>query len=145
MATARMSANPRTRWGWRILMLVGALMLLDGAWLFVAGGSGDVFAADTGVGMAEVQEAYPSVVDVMNRRGRLLGLLVAGLGLVTVVASSGRRTSDARNAVGAVGVTSLAVATYVLSAGNVEVGVVYLVFGALAVGGVALVGSATRP
>ena len=139
------SADARSRWGWRLLMLLGILMALDGAWLAWAGGGASVFESDTGVSMAEVSESYPSVVEVMNRRGRLLGVLVAGLGLVVFVASSGRRTTDARNVVAAVGAITLVVSVFVMAAGNLVVGFVYLVFTLFAVAGLGLARAGHAP
>lgn len=128
----------RARWGWRILVLLGVLLIADGAWLFFAVGGAGVFEGDTGMAMDEVREAFPSVVDVMNRRGELLGLMALGLGVVALVAGLGARTRDAWNAAAAVGATSLAVAIYLALAGNFEVGVVWLVFALLAGAGLAL-------
>lgn len=139
MTTTAPSAEARrARWGWRVLMLLGVLMILDGAWLFLAIGGGAVFESDTGAQMSEVASAYPAVVEVMNRRGELLGLLVAGLGAVTLLATVGGRTNDGRLAVAAVGGTSLAVAGYLVAAGNLEVAVVYAVFAFLAAVGLGL-------
>ena len=145
MTNAATSAEPKARWGWRMLALLGILMTLDGAWLFWAGGGAAVFESDTGVSMAEVAASYPSVVEVMNRRGRLLGLLVAGLGVIVVVASAGRRTTDARNAVAVTGATTLVVSAFVLAAGNVEVGAVYGAFGLLAGAGLWLMRAGRTP
>lgn len=137
-AAANDAKQGRAVWGWRILTVFGILLIIDGAWLFFAIGGGSVFQGDTGVPMAEVRQAYPTVVDVMNRRGDLIGLLAVGIGAVALTAGLGARTRDAWNAAATVGATSLAVAAYLFAAGNVAVGVAWLGFAFLAGVGLAL-------
>ena len=88
---------------------------------------------------------FPSVVEVMNRRGRLLGLLVAGLGIVTVVSSTGRRTADARNAVAVSGAALMAASVYIFTAGKAEVAMVYAIFGVVAFLGLVLTRARPAP
>lgn len=134
-------ASTRTRWGRRILIGLGVLLVLDGAWLFFAVGSAGVFASDTGVAMEEVRRAYPTVVETMNGRGTTIGLLVAGLGVVAIVAASGRsrpRPDAAWNVLVTVSVVLGSVGAFILARGNLEVGVVYVAFAAIGALGCAL-------
>lgn len=132
----------RVRWGWRVVAFIGALLLANGSWLVVAVGTEGVFQQDTGAAMHEVRAAFPAVVDVMTSRGKSIGVLVMGLGLITLVqAVAGLRglgTSPATRVVGpawsgafAVFVTVAALTASLLAAGAVQIAVTWAAYALL--------------
>jgi len=82
-------ATGRRTAGWWLLLVAGGLLLLDGLWLTTAVRTPTVFTQDTGFALAEVQAAYPRVVDVMHTRGTLIGVLLCGIGALVLVLATG--------------------------------------------------------
>jgi hypothetical protein len=132
----------RVRWGWRVVAFIGALLLADGLWLVLAVGTEGVFRQDTGAAMHEVRATYPAVVDVMTSRGKSIGVLVMGLGLITLVQSvaglRGVGTTPSTWFVGpawsgafAVFVTVAALTASMLASGAVQIAVTWAAFALL--------------
>ncbi|MBI2873359.1 MAG: hypothetical protein HYY00_09265 [Chloroflexi bacterium] len=81
-------ASRRTRtqkWGWGILIAVSALLVLGGVGMYFLGDSPATFEQDTGVPMAEVRQAYPTVADQVVREGQNIQILVAAFGVLTLL------------------------------------------------------------
>jgi hypothetical protein len=138
----RPTTGRRAAAGWWLLIAVGVLLLVNGLWLATAVRSPDVFAQDTGVSIDEVRAAYPRVVSVMNARGTLVGVMLAGLGAVTVVLAWGGRRAAPRTAWAALVVVALVLLTLSVVAfvfENALVGAVYLFFAFATGAGLALV------
>ena len=144
---ARHPGGRRAAAGWWLLIAAGVLLLVNGLWLATAVRTPEVFAQDTGIAMDEVRAAYPSVIDVMNARGTLVGVMLTGVGAVVVVlAWSGRRaaphTAWATLVVVAALLLSLSVVAFVFE--NALVGAVYLFFALAAGAGLALTAASAR-
>lgn len=73
------------RWGWGILIALSALLALNGVGLYFMSASPAIFKQDTGVPMAEVRQAYPTVADQVVREGQNISLLLAGFGVMALV------------------------------------------------------------
>lgn len=85
----------RARTGWWILLVMAALLIVNGAWLATNLVAADTFEQDTGSSLASVQADHPGVLEAYERQGTSLGILVAGLGLVAGVAAfMGLRTGE---------------------------------------------------
>jgi len=72
------------KWGWGILIAVSAVLVLNGAVFYFMSASPTIFQQDTGVPMAEVREAYPTVVDQVVREGQSVSILSAAFGVLTL-------------------------------------------------------------
>lgn len=143
--TAR-SAIPsgRARAGWWTLIVVSVVLVANGVWLATSVASPAVFESDSGVVMAEAAAVYPTVVDLANRRGTLLGVLYTGVAvLALVLAWSGLRTGSGPARMGLVVLTAtfVAVAGVAFAGGSAMVGGVYAVFAAALAVGIALTAS----
>ncbi|MBI4329482.1 MAG: hypothetical protein HY685_06425 [Chloroflexi bacterium] len=80
-------ASRRTRtqkWGWGILISVSAILVLNGVGLYFLSASPTTFEQDTGVPMAEVRQAYPTVADQVVREGQNVSILLTSLGLLAL-------------------------------------------------------------
>ena len=141
----------RATWGMRLLVALGLLLVVDGAWLAVAVGGAELFESDTGVAMADVQREFPSVVRMMGLRGTTIGILVVGLGVILIasVVERGARRLPPAAAVrswwqrlplvpAAVAATLAALAGWMFGSGALVVAAVYLVFAGLGAAGCAL-------
>jgi len=127
------------KWGWGILIAVSAVLVLNGAVFYFMSASPTIFQQDTGVPMAEVREAYPTVVDQVVREGQSVSILSAAFGVLTLtVALEGFRHGSrwAWNA------TWVLVAWFAVGAfqslvvnGRLDIGGFYLVFAAVALVG----------
>ncbi len=133
--------NARATVGWWILVVAGALLLVDGAWVAANVGSPAVFEQDTGVALAVLQAEYPTVADGYRRLAINAGLMIVGIGLVLLVeALIGLRTRARAAWVGAAAalVPVAAVAVVILSAGSATVGLVWAAFAVVGALGLAL-------
>lgn len=72
-------------WGWGILLVISALLVLNGVALFFISAGPSTFERDTGVPMSEVREMFPAVVDEVVGAGQNLSILLAGIGLITLM------------------------------------------------------------
>lgn len=73
------------KWGWGILIALSALLVLGGVGSYFMSASPANFEQDTGVPMAEVRQAYPTVADQVVREGQNVLILTASLGLLALV------------------------------------------------------------
>ena len=74
-----------SKWGWGILLVISALLVLNGVAVFFISARPSTFEGDTGVPMSEVREMFPTVVDEVVGAGQNLSILLAGIGLITVM------------------------------------------------------------
>ncbi|MBI2917495.1 MAG: hypothetical protein HYY01_05820 [Chloroflexi bacterium] len=82
------NASRRTRtqkWGWGILIVVSAVLVLNGVGLYFLSASPTTFEQDTGVPIAEVRQAYPTVADQVVREGQNISILSAAFGVLTLL------------------------------------------------------------
>lgn len=83
-----------SQWGWGILLLVSAFLVLNGVGWFFMGPSLSTFEQDTGVPLAEFQGAYPTAAELISLQARNTAILLAGFGLLALAATlAGRRRS----------------------------------------------------
>ena len=130
----------RGRAGWGVLVATSVLLLANGVWLATSVANPEVFASDAGVAMDAVAAAYPTVVDLANVRGTLVGLLLTGLAAVALIlASGGLRTGSRVAWVALMGVAGAlaALAGYALAVGSTMVATVYLAYTAATTVGLA--------
>lgn len=119
----------RHGWGWGIVWVVGALIAVDGVWLFSAVGSPAVFEQDTGVQLAAVQQAFPDVAAQMEQRGRLLALMLTGLGVFVLVLAWAGLKSDSRyvwNSLWVLVLLFAGIGAYVMTSGRADIASFYL-------------------
>jgi hypothetical protein len=128
MTTVAQTRAPVRRWPWLVLVALGALFVLNGVWLFTLIATPAVVEADTGIALAELRAAYPSVADELAGRGRTVALLVAGLGAMAVAAAVAGLRHDSATARSVlwvfVGVLAL-VTLHAFSRGRWDVGSFY--------------------
>ena len=138
------SMVPRTvaktqKWGWGILIVVSALLALNGVALYFISTSPATFEQDTGVPISEVRQAFPTVADHVVGEGQTISMLLASLGLLAfVVALGGYRDSPrwAWNAMWVlVGMLAVFSIVFLLFASRLDIGGFYV-----ALAGVTLVG-----
>lgn len=94
------SQSKGQRWGWRILVAVSGLLVLNGVILYFVSTTAGVFEQDTGVPMDEVREKFPTVVDQVVQEDQTISILLSTIGLMGLVAAlegSRRRTRWAWN------------------------------------------------
>ena len=86
MTTAKERSQSRTaKWGWGILLVLSALMVVNAVSLFFIEGSLSSFEQDTGVPLGEFRQAYPTVANHIAREGRNISIVLAGLGLLALL------------------------------------------------------------
>lgn len=73
------------KWGWGILIAVSALLVVNGVGLYFLSASPAIFEQDTGVPMAEVSRAYPTVANQVVREGQNVAILSTCFGLLALV------------------------------------------------------------
>ncbi len=84
----------KARWGWAILLLVSALLVLNGAAWFFTGPSLS-WVESMGVSLAEFRQAYPIIADNMARNARQVALWFMSFGLLALlVALEGYRNGS---------------------------------------------------
>jgi hypothetical protein len=140
-STTSIRSTSTNKLGWGIIAGVGALLLVSAAWLYGSVGHPDVVHADTGVALAELAAAFPTVAHELTARGRTIALLVAALALLALsTTAAGWRSGGAatRPAVVAFAVALAAIGAHALVAGRADVGGFYLLLGALAAVGAVL-------
>jgi hypothetical protein len=141
------ASRPRTRaaaWGQGLVSTLSALLILNASWLYFAVGSPAVVEADTGVALAELEAAYPTVAAHLATRGRTIALLLGGLATLALVVSFGGLRAGAtwaRHALWAFAAVLLAVGANAFGGGNAEVGAFYLAMSVLAAIGLMLAAS----
>jgi hypothetical protein len=99
MSTQRLSEAKRegeqsktAKWGWGILIVLSAMLALNGVALYFISASPFTFLQNTGVPVDEVKEAFPTVAEHVVREGQGISIMLAGLGLMAlVVALTGYR------------------------------------------------------
>lgn len=90
------SKSKSSTWGWRVLLLVAALIALNGfTWLFVGP---DAMVSDMadgiGTGVADFEDAYPAIVEdvVANQRQVAIYLVAIGsMGFLAALAGNRER------------------------------------------------------
>ena len=86
MNVTHVSSRPNVaKWSWGILLVVSALLVLNGVALYFISASPTTFEQDTGVSMAAVRQAFPTVADHVVREGQIISVLLASMGLMAVV------------------------------------------------------------
>lgn len=75
------------RWGWGILLVESAVLVLNGIALYFISGSPSTFEGDTGVALEEVRAAFPSVAEQIIREGQLISVMLIVVGLMSAVAA----------------------------------------------------------
>ena len=141
MTASVVAPSGRVRAGWWVLVTTGVLLLANGVWLVTSVANPEVFASDAGVAMDAVAASYPTVVDLANVRGTLVGILLTGLAAVALVlAWGGLRTGSrvAWAALALVACTLAVLAAYALAVGTTMVATIYLVYAAAMSVGLAL-------
>lgn len=137
----------RTRqWGWGILLVISALVGLNGAGWFFMGPSLATFEQDTGIPLPEFRAAYPAAAELLALQARNTAILLMGLGLAALAAVLAGRRGEAewlRRAGWAFVATLLGVGLSELAAGAVF-GLVYLGLGVIALVGQLLAGEEVR-
>jgi hypothetical protein len=124
------------KWGWGILLVVSALVVLNGLGWFFMGPSLATFEQDTGVPLADFKGAYPTVAGLVSLQARNTSILLAGLGLLGLAAAlAGQRGGGWPRWSGwAFVATLLGVGLSELAAGALF-GLAYLVLGVVALAG----------
>jgi hypothetical protein len=136
MTIAKEGSKTRTqKWGWGILLVVSALLALNGVAVYFMSASPAIFEQDTGVPMSEVRQAYPTVADQVVREGQTIAILLGGFGLLALmVALEGlrHRSRWAWNAGWVVVATLAGIAIKTLvQTGRLDIGLSYLALAAV--------------
>ena len=140
MSNSRESVQSRTsKWGWSILVLVSALILINGVALYFISASPSTFEQDTGVSMSEVRQTFPSVADHIVEQGKLISFLLAAFGLLALVVAiegfrHGPRWAWSATWVLVAMLTGIFVLTLVVG-GRLDIGGFYLSLAAIAFAG----------
>ncbi len=140
-STTSIRSSSTNRVGWGIIAAIGVLLLVSAAWLYRSVGHPDVIHADTGVALADLTAAFPTVAHELTARGRTIALLVAALALLVLsMTAAGWRSGGAaaRPAVVAFAVALAGIGLHALVAGRTDVGGFYLLLGVLAAVGATL-------
>ena len=85
--TKERSQSSTAKWGWGILLVLSAVIVLGGVLSFFFQSGVSSFEQDTGVPLSEFRQAYPTVLDQLAREGRNLSILEVSLGLMALVVS----------------------------------------------------------
>lgn len=134
------SLNRGGKVGRFVLMLVSALVVLNGVGWFFVGPTLSTFEQDTGVSVVEFSAAYPSAAHLLSLQARNTAILIMGIGLLGLgrLFPNHADTSTAVRLSGwAFGVTLAGVGFSELAAGA-AFGLAYLGLGVLALIGQAL-------
>lgn len=83
--TSNQVQSRAAKWGWGILIAVSALLAVNGVGLYFLSASPAIFEQDTGVPMAEVSRAYPTVANQVVREGQNVSILLTCFGLLALV------------------------------------------------------------
>ncbi len=85
MSIPRQNGQSRTsKWGWGILLVVSALLALNGVIWFFMGGSLSTFEQDTGIPLSEFRQAYPTVADGIAQQARQIAIWFVAFGLLAL-------------------------------------------------------------
>jgi hypothetical protein len=132
------------KWGWGALLVISALLALNGVGLYFISASPSTFEQDTGVPIDEVREAFPSVADHVVREGQIISILLAGLGLLALmVALAGYRQGSrwAWNTMWVlVGLLAVLTVWTIAVGGRFDIGGFYLVMAVVTLAGQLLAG-----
>jgi hypothetical protein len=79
------SQSSASRWGWRILLAISALLVINGGIMYFMSATPAVFEQDTSVPMDEVRQMFPTVVDQVVREGQTISILLAVIGLMSLM------------------------------------------------------------
>lgn len=135
----------RARWGWRVLLVLGILLLLNGVALYFISAAPGTFEQDTGVAYIEVAAVFPSVAEQVVREGQTLAVLLAVVGLMAGLASWEGLQTGSRHAWLVTGVLLLMLAyfavRFLLIDGRADIGGFYLVLAIINLVGQVLSGS----
>lgn len=126
-----------SRWGRRILLAVGAFVVLNGVGWFFVGPSLATFEQDTGIPLDAFRTAYPAAAELLALQARNTAILLVGLGLLALAAVMAGRGGEAgwpRRAGWAFVATLIGVGLSEVAAGAVF-GLVYLGLGVTALVG----------
>lgn len=82
------------KWGWGILILLSALLVLNGAGWFFVGPSLAFFEMDTGVSLEEFRQAYPTVTRNMATNARQVAIWFLGFGALALLVALERSDRD---------------------------------------------------
>lgn len=133
--TAATTTRPTiVKWGWLAHLVMTALLTVNGVVLYFISSRPSVFEQDTGIRRDEVEAMFPTVVDQVVREGQLIGILLAGLGLLAFVIAFGGYRHDSRvawNGIWALIAVLVVLATRLIVVGNGRVAGVYIAFGGI--------------
>lgn len=113
-----------------LLVLVGGLLILNGAWLFFGAATPAVFESDTGVALRELRATHPAVAAELLMRGRVISLLQVGFGLLLFAAGPTRGPKAGTAAATLAAMAALA--WLFVASGRPEIGAYYLMYVLLA-------------
>jgi hypothetical protein len=88
MINAEVNTQPRlAKLGWGILLVVSALLVLNGLGWFFAGPNSSLssMAENTGVTVIEFEQAYPSAATSITANARLVALWFMAFGLLALI------------------------------------------------------------
>lgn len=132
------SGSRADKWGWGILLVVSAMLVLNGLGWFFVGPTLSTFEQDTGVSVSEFRQAYPTVAGSIATNARQVAIWFMAFGLLALLlALEGLRhgSQRARTAMWILVVAPAAVGVNVLAGGQSPFGI-----GMLGVATIALVG-----
>jgi len=79
------SQSSVAKWGWSILLVISALLVLNAVAVFFMSARPSTFERDTGLPMSGVSEMFPTVVEEVVGASQNLSILLAGIGLITLM------------------------------------------------------------
>lgn len=135
--SAQQNQSRASRWGWGLLLVISAFLVLNGAGWFFVGPSLATFEQDTGIALDAFRAAYPAAAELQALQARNTAILLMGLGLLALAAVLAGRRGEAewaRRSGWAFVATLLGVGLSELAAGAVF-GLVYLGLGLIALVG----------
>jgi hypothetical protein len=136
--TKETSQSISAKWGWGIQLVLSALLVLNGVFLFFYESSPSAFEQATGVSLSQFTQTYPTVANSIARDAQNLSILSTGLGLLALVVSWGGFRSGSRWAWNAIWVLVGLLAVLGvrgLVGGSPSVGVLFLFLTAVALVG----------
>lgn len=131
------------KWGWGILLVVSAFLVLNGIGWFFMGGSLSTFEQDRGIPLEDFRQAYPTVAASIAVNARQVAIWFVAVGLLSfTVARQGfrQRTRWAWNTAWILVVALAAVGVNVLVGGELAYGLMVLGLAAIALVGQLLAG-----
>lgn len=136
------------RWGRGIQLVLYALLVVNGIWIYLYQLTPPMFERDTGLSLWEVRASYPQVIRYLGHEVRFAGLLLTGVGAIGFVAALSLASDGDRRLwrlLWLLAALLVALAALILSIDQTGVGLYYLALAAVAAAAQLLLRGAPAP